>query len=158
MFSSAKVGDRVWDVHKGWGTITCIDNSLYPIYVNFDDTAFNGSTHRYTDKGYYREGYINPSLFWDEVKLTTPSKPKAKYKLVNGVRIPSISITPKLGSYYYYPYVSNGIADVSKCHFVKDKDDQAREVSGLCYPYTDEGKVAALLHAEAMLKYELVEE
>jgi hypothetical protein len=157
MFSSAKVGDRVWDIHKGWGTITCIDNSLYPIYVNFDDMAFNGSTHKYTSKGYYREDHINPSLFWDEIKFTIPNKPKTRYKLINGIKILDISFIPQRYDLYWTPYINNCIADVSSTSF-NDDIDSTRASIGHCYPYTDKGKAAALLHAEAMLKYELVEE
>ena len=78
MFKEAKVGDRVWDHTKGWGTITEIDgnNDRYPINVIID----NGDLEIYNDTGFYYSSDKYQSLFWDEVKITLPAKPKRMVK------------------------------------------------------------------------------
>ena len=70
MFSNAKVGDRVWDYVKGWGTIidTCYD-SVYRICVQYDKT---NNSDCYTTSGKIISDAINPSLFWDEIKFEVP--------------------------------------------------------------------------------------
>ena len=81
MFSNAKVGDKVWDIRIGWGTI--IDNHSkgnkdYPICVQFEAT---GANEYYTACGKYYSEDINPSLFWDEIKFDVPKKPLPKLEV-----------------------------------------------------------------------------
>lgn len=72
-FTDAKVGDRVWSLTEGWGTI--IDRfSLYiyyPVAVEFD----NGAYRTYTLLGRLYISDHRPTLFWNEVKFDTPEKP-----------------------------------------------------------------------------------
>jgi hypothetical protein len=158
MFSNAKVGDRVWSFIHGWGVIIKVGRSSdFPIYAEFS-TANDDGYESYSYEGRSLLSDYHPTLFWDEINFTIPSKPKAKWKLINGVKIPNITITPTLGSYYYFPYVSNGTVVVCNVRFDNDANDQARVSNGLCYPFTNEAKAIAILHAEAMLKYELIEE
>ena len=74
-FSSAEVGDAVWDSQKGSGIIKeiNINDAGYPIVV-----AIGSECVRYTIKGYNRKSDINPALFWDEVIIIPPPKPKRK--------------------------------------------------------------------------------
>ena len=72
-----KVGDKVWEYLSGWGEVLQVytGDCDYPIKVSFgdgcyDDYDFNGRN--------YREK--NPTLFWDEVKMTPPPRPKRKVK------------------------------------------------------------------------------
>ena len=71
MFEHAEVGDKVWDIRQGWGVVSKITPShTYPIDVEFeyeDDT--------YTWDGYFTLDNVNPSLFWDEIKIEAPPKP-----------------------------------------------------------------------------------
>ena len=72
MFRNAKVGDRVWDFLKGWGTV--IDTSWdedYPIFVKFDYEEFKTC---FTYKGFADADDKNPTLFWDEIKFEIPEK------------------------------------------------------------------------------------
>lgn len=70
-FKDAKVGDRVWSVRFGWGEVVALHTGVpYPIqarFVNF--------THRYSYNGVYIDDGL-PTLFWDEVKIIPPPKPK----------------------------------------------------------------------------------
>lgn len=67
----AKVGDKVWDTRKGWGVVAEMRYSNeYPILVNFGHNY-----ESYTLDGYYFEGDVNPSLFWDEIVIEAPPKP-----------------------------------------------------------------------------------
>jgi hypothetical protein len=76
-FEEAKVGDRVWDVLWGWGTIEGIKmHEDYPIRVKFD----GGRYDYFTVGGFIETENNNRSLFWDEVKLEAPERPKRKVK------------------------------------------------------------------------------
>jgi len=79
-FESAKVGDWVWSSTQGWGSV--IDNhdgTTYPIRVSFN----NGNIiTTFTTNGMRVESDKYPTLFWDEVKITAPSKPKRMVKRV----------------------------------------------------------------------------
>ena len=81
MFSNAKIGDKVWSLTRGWGTITIDEDhgqsSDYPIHVRFD----KGSNDYYTVCGKFYTHDINPSLFWDEIKLEIPKKPLHKLEV-----------------------------------------------------------------------------
>jgi hypothetical protein len=82
MFKDAKVGDRVWSLLHGWGKIIDVNLDLtgrgvdyesYPIKAMFDDN-YDGS---FTVDGKFNDSkYGNQVLFWDEVKITPPPKPK----------------------------------------------------------------------------------
>lgn len=80
MFESAVVGDRVWSMLNGWGTILYFGEKLNWFAVGFDDER-----NREEDTQYYLDGKrsvddICPTLFWSEVQITIPSKPKKKVK------------------------------------------------------------------------------
>ncbi|MBM6876288.1 hypothetical protein [Fusobacterium mortiferum] len=67
-FDSAKVGDRVYDILRGWGTIVAIElNQECPIYFNADIDSFC----TFTLDGKRSEIDKNPTLFWNEVDLPT---------------------------------------------------------------------------------------
>lgn len=72
VFKNAQVGDRVYDLLKGWGTIVNINpEDNYPIYVNSDIDSF--CTFTYDGKRDINDK--NPTLFWDEIKFDIPKKP-----------------------------------------------------------------------------------
>ena len=74
-FDDAKVGDKVWSVANGWGKITGVDNSdNYPIEVTYD----NENWASYKSDGREFSSEPNPTLFWDEVKIVPPERPKEK--------------------------------------------------------------------------------
>jgi hypothetical protein len=77
---------------------------------------------------------------------------KPKPRIVNGVEVPVFEFTPKVGEEYY-------VADVGTPEFFEqwhkpseDSTSTQRMIErGLIYPYTEEGKQAAILHSKAML-------
>ena len=75
-FRNAKVGDRVWEITEGWGKITEIigQDEGKTLAVKFD----GGGEDEYWDDGKHYATDINPSLFWDEIKITPPPRPKRK--------------------------------------------------------------------------------
>lgn len=71
-FETAKVGDRVWCIHSGWGEIRGTQwTDRYPISVYFPNEEFK----TYTVDGLYTVDDITQSLFWDEVVIVAPVKP-----------------------------------------------------------------------------------
>lgn len=76
-FDNAKVGDRVYDVLRGWGTIIAIElNQEYPIYFNADIDSFC----TFTLDGKRDKIDKTPTLFWNEVKLPTDEEDKTTTK------------------------------------------------------------------------------
>lgn len=72
MFRNAKVGDRAYDILRGWGTIVAIKQySEYPICFKADIDSFC----TFTFDGKRADIDISPSLFWDEIKFKIPEKP-----------------------------------------------------------------------------------
>jgi hypothetical protein len=63
-----KPGDRVWHILLGWQTVSrIVPEAAYPIRMG--GYSLNSDGHESdTDK--------NPSIFWDEVHITSPPKPK----------------------------------------------------------------------------------
>ncbi|MCI4409003.1 MAG: hypothetical protein JHC26_07915 [Thermofilum sp.] len=144
-FENAKIGDRVFSHTFGWGVIDEInEDSSYPIMVSFD-TDYDS----FTMEGVYRKGTPIQCLFWDEVKIEAPKKP-IKMKLVNGVEVPDITFKPTSGEHFYHPSLDcmhlHKFAvynDSVWCKFLSDNK--------LCYPCDNNGRIAAVLHAKAML-------
>lgn len=105
MFADAKVGDRVWSVLLGWGTVINVSNAgSLVIHVKFDC----GRNDNFSKKGYRLSDDVYPALFWDEVKITPPPRPKRK-------------VTKTLeGWVNLYPELS---VDCSKFHDTKESAD-----------------------------------
>lgn len=67
-FDNAEVGNRAFDILRGWGTIIAIKlNQEYPIYFNADIDSFC----TFTLDGKRDKIDKNPTLFWNEVDLPT---------------------------------------------------------------------------------------
>lgn len=72
MFEDAQVGDRVWDMLRGWGTITHIaPNEKCPIHFVADIDSFS----TFTFEGKRNNCDKSPTLFWNEIKFEIPEKP-----------------------------------------------------------------------------------
>jgi hypothetical protein len=84
MFEGIMVGDKVWSIRYGWGTVYRIKENEYgrhydfPIIVQFESTKF---VINYNYDGYYNKKHAVPDLYWDEVKITPPQKPKKKKEI-----------------------------------------------------------------------------
>lgn len=79
-FETAKVGDRVWDIGRGWGTVQEVLPSKWPVRVRFDTSC----QESYTYAG--GETMSTPrTLFWDE--LVIPIKPLPKLEVDTLVRV-----------------------------------------------------------------------
>jgi hypothetical protein len=145
IFETAKVGDRVFSHTFGWGTICVIDkDNNYPIQV-----LFASCSESFTPEGFYYKDNPIQSLFWDECTIEVPAKP-LPIKLIHGVKVPDISFYPTDGTAYYYPATNDDMFSTTT-YYSKYLSDRFRSDNNLCYPYTKEGKAAAILHAKAML-------
>jgi hypothetical protein len=80
-FRDAKVGDRVWSMKWGWGDIRKINYE----YSTVDYQSFkNNLLYKFNWDGRENSEDTSPTLFWDEVKIVPPPKPKSKVKKVIG--------------------------------------------------------------------------
>ena len=82
---------------------------------------------------------------------TWVSEPKTH--TVNGVEIPDLRFTPKTYEEYYFPSPdSPTLAFRTRANYAHfNAADEHRIEYNLCYPPTDEGREAAILHAKAVL-------
>lgn len=76
-FEKARVGDKVWHIEYGWGTIEKVDKYRhdYPLTVRF----YNGNYYFYkylTSSGKINTASECQTLFWDEVKIEAPQMPR----------------------------------------------------------------------------------
>ena len=76
-FKEAKVGDKVWHSAFGWGSITEKDifssnkfRTDFEFYAGWFSLDGKGNSDKYQ------------TLFWDEVKIIPPPRPKRKVKKV----------------------------------------------------------------------------
>jgi hypothetical protein len=146
-FESAKAGDKVYSTFLGWGEIESVDlDNSYPIHVRF---FYDNSTTGYTLEGYYYSNIPLQSLFWDEVEIKAPVR-LVGVKMINGIEVPNISFKPEHGEQYYVPMPTYPCLYYSS-FFYSCEVSHYRRNNNLCYPFTEEGKQAAILHAKAML-------
>lgn len=75
-FDGIQVEDKVWHFEYGWGEVVASEGRDYPIRVKFK----NDDEFTFTMSGKIYKGDISQSLFWDEIKITPPPKPKKKEK------------------------------------------------------------------------------
>jgi hypothetical protein len=76
-FENAKVGDRVWSVEFGWGVV--VDKKKDVFYVNFTKRTYTKENVFYSFDGKaFKIGKSNQTLFWDEIKIVPPERPKRK--------------------------------------------------------------------------------
>lgn len=76
---------------------------------------------------------------------------KPKTKLIHGVEVPNISFTPNDGEAYVYPDIyGENYATAGRFYSGYAISEMALK-AGCCYPYTEEGQQAAILHAKAWL-------
>jgi hypothetical protein len=147
IFENSKIGETVFSPTYGWGKIERIDNSSeYPIIVSFFNSV-NKKTKSFTFAGYSDDSH-EQSLFFHEV-FTNKEEPMPM-KNINGVEVPDISFTPSNGDFCYLP------APIIPKLYIGARCDDPSDIGhlvgyGLCYPFTEEGKQAAILHAKAML-------
>lgn len=69
MFKDAKIGDKVWSFHYGWGVVRSKENNTLEIFFEVGIVRF------YWDDGRANSLDKNPDLFWDEIKYKIPQKP-----------------------------------------------------------------------------------
>jgi len=88
MFEDAKVGDRVWSIVYGWGKIKQADVDIvgpdFKLEVEFLNSRDRNESHIYivyTLEGKNGLSDKYPTLFWDEVKITPPPKPKKEVEV-----------------------------------------------------------------------------
>lgn len=80
IFRDAQVGDRVWNMVNGWGSIEEVKRpGDFPIGVIFDSGNFGSYTH----KGYRHIKAKGPSLFWQpfEIPAHAYEKPRPELKV-----------------------------------------------------------------------------
>lgn len=86
-FVKVQKGDRVWDVVYGWGTVNDVPYKLISdpyklisdkvLSVRFDKRGDPSLWYKVDGTFMYAPG-CNQTLFWDEIKMTPPPKPKRK--------------------------------------------------------------------------------
>lgn len=140
-----------WKPTAGEEVLVRVDNSGRKFRTHFVGyTSKGGGVFEVTKEmdGYEPEE-VGGMDFYDAPLLHNFS-PTPKTKLIHGVEVPDISFVPGENEWCYFP----DPADPELFCEMYDKSPKRyphRVGYGLCYPYTEEGKQAAILHAKAML-------
>jgi len=72
-----KLGDRVWHILLGWKTVSrIVPDAANPIRTG---------GYSLNSDGYESDTDKNPSIFWDELHITSPPKPKPE---INWSKVP----------------------------------------------------------------------
>lgn len=111
MLELAKKGDRVWSISYGWGTILDIEHrNEKPVLVKFNC----GKYKEYTLDGKEEIYSINPTIFWNEIKIEIPNKKfDLKSFLIRHIKPINVN-TSSMGSrnYFYFSYSSGDYYDL----------------------------------------------
>ena len=81
-FSNVKVNDMAFHVRYGWNIVSATpktNNSYFEITFTDNLGSF---TIKFTRTGRMDESDLNPCVFWNEVKIVAPPKPKRKVEKV----------------------------------------------------------------------------
>lgn len=71
-FSKARVGDKVYSLLNGLGTVVSVNGGVkYPIQVEFVSV-----THAYTFDGLLTKDHVTPDLYWSKPEIIEPPAPK----------------------------------------------------------------------------------
>lgn len=73
-FDEAKVGQKVWNLQRGWGFIKKLENSTYPVTIEYEHKK--GIFDSFSWEGKEKITDLNPTLFWSEVSIDLPERPK----------------------------------------------------------------------------------
>jgi hypothetical protein len=149
-FENAKVGDKVWDFIYKWGTVSYIEDDMLFIKFSYMTSATfskNGINQAHP-KGSASANI--QTLFWDEIKFEIPTQP-VRMKMIHGVEVPDIGFEPEIGEDYCFPSISKRHLHSFRTYVEDYNEDMIYVENDLCYPYTEEGKQAAIRHAKAML-------
>lgn len=125
-------------------------------HVHAENMALYAEDAKTTDKP-WELWQVNVSGEWRDLTCNPSFTPhlgyrrKPKTKLIHGVEVPDISFTPNDGEEYVYPNIyGEDYASASRFYRGYEASEMALK-AGCCYPYTEEGTQAAILHAKAML-------
>lgn len=126
-------------------------------HVHAESMALYAEDAKTTDKPWELWQVKDNEGIWWECKNNplwggyTEYRRKPKTKLIHGVEVPDISFAPNDGEEYVYPniYVED-YASASRFYSGYEASEMALK-AGCCYPYTEEGTQAAILHAKAWL-------
>ena len=126
-------------------------------HVHAENMALYAEDAKTTDKPWELWQVKDNEGVWWECKNNplwggyTEYRRKPKTKLIHGVEVPDISFTPNDGEEYVYPNIyGEDYASASRFYRGYEASEMALK-AGCCYPYTEEGTQAAILHAKAML-------
>lgn len=119
-FESAKVGDKVWSFEFGWGSIVDIlQDEDRPITCKFENFNMN---IQYSLFGLLSKYSTYQTLFWDEIKIVAPEKPRWK---------------PNKGDTYY---CIDSRLSPQHCTFSEFPIAEERVNSGNCFETIEEAK------------------
>lgn len=136
-----------------------ISNNTNPIIVSIQYSC--GTLEpiaSFTDEGTYAaclpallvEAHKHRGTIHESIQI---EEPIIKIKLIHGVEIDDISFTPSGYERYYTPSIAS--ESYYEC-FINDAGTTIHRVLAsrqLCYPFTDEGKQAAIKHTKILLGY-----
>lgn len=79
-FTNVEVGNRVWDILYGWGTVTKVDKKYDKFTVEFDRLVWDIDVVHRLEKEYLMSGIVDGEyiarLYWNEIKFPSAEEDK----------------------------------------------------------------------------------
>ena len=81
-FENARVGERLWHIRRGWGTISAICTDGVEVVMDAEEpyVSLDYNMPFVSLDGKENKSDLTPSWFWDKVNLIAPERPKRKVK------------------------------------------------------------------------------
>jgi len=144
MFEDVKVGDKVFSIISGWGEVHSVSDTQIIVKDEY------GMTLNYEKESGTLSNFDGVRcLFFGVPEIIAPDKP-VKMKIIHGREVPDISIKPEYEEKYYHPYPYHPYM-FGYDRWLDNGTDKHLLDCNMCYPYTEQGKQAAIAHAKAML-------
>ena len=92
MFKDVKLGDNLYSIEEGWGTVEAITDGDYPLIAQFKyrRISFTLEGKRFMSSRY-------PTLFWDEIKFEVPKKPSPNLEVDTPKKpLPNLEVDTKV--------------------------------------------------------------
>jgi len=79
-FENAKVGERLWHIRRGWGTVSAIFTDGVEVVMDAEEpyVSLGYNMPFVSFDGRENKSDLTPSWFWNEVQVIAPERPKRK--------------------------------------------------------------------------------
>ncbi|MGL5050896.1 MAG: hypothetical protein ACRC6E_09780 [Fusobacteriaceae bacterium] len=117
-----RVGDKVWEIRRGWGEVKKIEKyEELPITVGYND----GYYRTYTEDGKVHDCDANRSLFFKEIVIPKQALDRPRFRAEEGIQYVVVTCTGTLN--YYTERLSWTDEEYYSCGNYFETEEEAKE-------------------------------